>query len=344
VPARGQTGAAARDEPMKTCLTVIACWAALVGWAAAPPAFAAEAAVIDRIVAVVNEDIISQYDIETLYRPLAENIKTQRMPPEMEKQALERLRGEILENLIETKLTDQEIKRYSITVKDEEIDNYIRQIKEKRSLSDQGLQNMLASQGMTMEEYRKEIKAQIQRSRLVNREVKSKVVITAEEIKTYYERNRATYGGGKKYHLWNLLVKLPRNPSPSEKQNAEAILKEAQEEIKKGRSFQDLTRIATNESRGVMGSDLGFFRAEELTPQLRDAVKAMKPGDVSPMVETEFGYQLIYVEEIQDSPARPMAEVEAEIQDVLYREYVEDRFRSWLSELRQRSAIRIIEP
>jgi peptidyl-prolyl cis-trans isomerase SurA len=331
-------------NPMKTILTVLCGCLAFWGPPAAPPALAAEAAVVDRIVAVVNDEIISQYDLESVMRPLAENIKMQRLPAGLEHQSLEKLRDQVLENLIETKLTDQEIKRYGIAVKDEEIDNTIRQIKEKRSLSDQGLQNMLASQGMTMAEYRKEIQAQIQRSRLVNREVKSKVVITEEEIKAYYEKNRDTYGGGKKYHLWNLLVKLPRSPSPAEKQNAQSLLEDAMAEIRKGRSFQEAARLATNESQGVLGSDLGFFRVEELTPQLREAVRRMKSGEVSPVVETDFGYQLIYVQEIEDAPARPLAEVEAEIQEVLYRQYVEDKFSSWLSDLRRRSHIRIMEP
>jgi peptidyl-prolyl cis-trans isomerase SurA len=305
-------------------------------------AIAAEAAVVDRIVAVVNEDIITQYDIEALLRPMLANLKAQGLAPERERQAAANLHSEVLDNLINTKLTEQEVKRYKITVTEEEVENHLRQIKQRRSLTDESLQALLAQEGLTLAEYRKEVKLQIQRTKLVNREVKSKVVITQEEIKNYYEKNRSKYGGGTQYYLWNLFVKLPPNPAPADRQTAQALLGEALEELKRGRSFEELARLTAEGVKGIQGSELGLFRADELTAQLREVVRGMKPGQVSPIVESDFGYQVVYVQKAMDTPAKAVEKAESEIQEILFRERVDSRFNSWLADLRKRSHIKLM--
>jgi peptidyl-prolyl cis-trans isomerase SurA len=311
-------------------------------WLSAPEAAAAEAAVVDRIVAVINEDIITLYDIETLLRPMVQNIKSQGLPPERERQTIAKLRDEILDNLINTKLTEQEVKRYKIAVTDEEVDSHIRQLKQRRSLTDENLKAGLAQEGLTMEEYRKEVKLQIQRTKLVNREVRSKVVITQAEIKDYYEKNRSKYGGGSQYYLWNLFVKLPPRAAPADRQAANALLQEALTALKQGRSFEELVRLTADGAKGIQGSELGLFRIEELTPQLREVVRGLKAGQVSPIVESDFGYQVVYVQQINETAAKPMAQVEAEIQELLFRETVDSRFNAWLADLRKRSHIKIM--
>lgn len=305
-------------------------------------ALGAEAAVVDRILAVVNEDVITQYDMDTLLRPLVQNIRSQQLPPERELQAVRQLRGEMLNNLIDTKLTEQEVKRYNINVTDEEVENYIQQLKQRRSTTDEQLRGFLAEQGMTLEDYRREVKLQLQRTKLVNREVRSKVVITEAEIRAYYEKNKAKYGGGTQYHLWNLFVKLPPQASTQDREVAQSMLEEVLAELRRGRRFQEIVRMTAQISLNVQGSDLGLFRIEELTPRLREVVRGLKAGQFSPVVETDFGYQIVFVEEIKETASRPLPQVESEIQDILFRERVDSRFTAWLSELRKRSHIKIM--
>jgi peptidyl-prolyl cis-trans isomerase SurA len=327
---------------MKQKITLMGALLGLASLAYSMQASAAEAAVVDRIVAVVNEDVITLYDIETLVRPLVQNIKAQRLPPEREQQTLAQLRSEMLNNLIDTKLTEQEVKRYNITIAEEEIDNYIRQVKQRRATTDEQLQAILAEQGMSLEDYRREVKLQLQRTRLVNREVRSKVVITEAEIKSYYEKNKAKYASGTQYHLWNLFVRLPAQASEGNRAAAQNLLEEALAELARGRPFPEIVRQTVERPSNLQGSDLGLFRIEELTPRLRDAVRELKAGQHSAVVETDFGYQIVYVQEIKQTASRPLAQVEAEIQDILFRERVDDRFTSWLDDLRKRSHIRVM--
>lgn len=308
------------------------------------PASAAQTETVDRIVAVVNEDIITQYDVEQVMRPMIQNLRGQSLSPDRERQAIARMRGDVINNLIDSKITEQEVKRYKIAVTDEEVEGYIRQFKERRSLTDESLKAMLAQEGMTPEEYRKEIRLQLQRTRLVNREVRSKVVVTQDDIKKYYEKNRQKYGGSTQYYLWNLFVKLPPGSGAGDRNAAKALLAQSSAELAAGRAFEDLARAHSRGEKGIEGADLGWFRIEELTPQLRQAVQELKAGQHSAVVESDFGYQIVYVQRIEATAARPLSQVEAEIQDILFRETVDSRFTTWISELRKRSHIKVVEP
>jgi peptidyl-prolyl cis-trans isomerase SurA len=303
---------------------------------------AQETEVIDRIVAVVNSDIITLYDLNRAFKPYEENIKALLYTPEKERETLFQVRKDLLDQLIDSKLADQEIERAQITVDEGDIDRTIERMKESRALTDEQLREGLASQGMTMEEYRKEIKEQILRTKLVNREVKSKIVITREDIKTYYDSHLDQYAGEKKYYLYNIFVRLSPGAGTSEREDAMRQLENSMAKLNQGLSFEDLVNQLKNSSSRVQGTDLGLFRLEELSEQLQGAVATLKVGEFSEILDTDFGLQIIYVQKIQETPTKSLDEIESEIEEILYNESVDNRYQDWLDELRKRSLIKII--
>jgi len=304
--------------------------------------YAEELALVDRIVAVVNNDVITLYDVNRAFRPFEENIKALDYPPEKERQTLFQVRKDILDHLVNSKLADQEIKRYQITVSKDEIDNMIERFKESRSLTDEQFREGLGKQGITIEEYRKEVKEQILRAKLVNREVKAKIVITDEDIKAFYESNPEKYAGDKKYHLWNIFVRVSAGGESSDQSTAQSSMSAILAKLKEGYPFENLVNDLVNSSSEAQGSDLGMFRLEELSNQLQKTVKNMKTGDFSDVLNTDFGYQIIYVQKIVETPAKPIEAVESEIHELLYSEFVDDKYDEWLGELRERSHIKVI--
>jgi len=304
--------------------------------------WAQETELVDRIVAVVNNEIITLYDLNRTFAPYATNIKALKYPPEKERQTLFQVRQDILEQLIESMLADQQVKQNQITVSEKEINNTIERIKESRQFTDEQLRQGLASQGMTMEEYRKEIQEQILRNKLVNREVKAKIVITKEDIKKYYESHREKYSGEKKYYLWNMFIKVPSGSSSSERNNARNRMEAILVKLQQGQSFESLVDELKKSSSAVKGTDLGLYRLEELSEQLRQVVKKMKTGEFSAVLDTNFGFQILYIQKIEESQAQPLEAVESEIDDLLYTELVDTKYREWLEQLRVQSHIRII--
>jgi len=95
-------------------------------------------------------------------------------------------------------------------------------------------------------------------------------------------------------------------------------------------------------SFAVQGTDLGLYSLKELSEQLRQVVEKMDAGDFSDVLDTDFGYQIIYVQKIEDPRARQFEAVESEIEETLYKETVDNKYQEWLELLRTRSHIRII--
>ena len=321
-----------RFLPVRVCvwMVVTAATAGFVG--------AQQSEVIDRIVAVVNSDIVTLYDLNRSFIPYEANIKALKYPEDKERQTLYQVRSDVLIKLIDSILADQQSKHAQITVNQKEIDNTIERMKEARSFTDEQLREGLAAQGITMEEYRKEIESGILRSKLVNREVKSKIVITDEDIKTYYDSHQEKYAGDQKYYLWNLFIKV----SEIDKDTALQKMKNVTLKLKQGSSFEDLVTELNESSSAVKGTDLGLYRRDELSEELRAVVSKLKSNEFSEILETNSGYQIIYVQEIQDTKAKSFEEVESEIHQILYDELVDNKYQDWLEDLRARSHIRII--
>lgn len=304
--------------------------------------WAQELEVVDRIVAVVNNDIVTLYDLNRALAPYVKNIKALQYPPEKERQTLFKVRQDLLNQLIDSMLADQQIKRVRITVSEKEINNAIERFKESRQLTDEQLRLGLESQGLSMEDYRKEIKDQILRVKLVNREVKAKIVITKEDIKQYYESHREKYAGEKKYYLWNMYIKVPPGSGSLEWNNARSKMEAMLARLKQGQSFISLVDELKRSPSEVQGVDLGFYSLADLAEQLRQVVQKMSSGDYSDLLETNFGYQIIYVQKIEESQAKTLETVEADIEQTLFKETVDNKYLQWLEELRAKSHIRII--
>ncbi|MGD8739078.1 MAG: SurA N-terminal domain-containing protein [Desulfobacterales bacterium] len=304
---------------------------------------AEEPIVVDRIVAVVNDEIITLYDLNETLKPYEENIQALGYPPEKARQTLFKLRADLLNKLVDQKLTDQQIKKNNLTISAQEIDMTIERIKESRSYTDEDLRAGLAEQGLTIEEYRENLKKQLLRGKLVNREVKSKVVITSAEIEKYYNEHIEKYAGETKYHLWNIYIRFSQMTDESQNQIAFGKMKTVLSQLKQGQSFESLAAQAPDSPQSPQGTDLGLYRLDELSPQLRNVVKDMKAGGYSSIIETDSGYQIIYVQKVLVTAPKTLAEVKSEIEDVLYNEAIDRRYNTWLSELRERSHIKIIK-
>lgn len=303
---------------------------------------AESAEIVDRIVAVVNDDIITLFELNRLFEPYADKIKERGYPLEEESKVLFKTREDILNQLIEQKITDQEIKRFKISISEKEIDQTIERIKEANYYTDEDLRAALAKDGLTIEEYRKQVKEQILRKRLVNLKVTSKIVITKEDIKSYYETHKDKYGGENKYHLRNIIMKVSTLVDEKEKLEVKARMDEVYAKLKAGQSFETMA-MTYSESLASEGGDLGLFGLDELSLQLQKAIKGMKAGGFTPVLYTDQGYQILFVQEIVNTPGKPLEEVSPEIERILFNDIVDNKFQSWLEDLRKQSHIKIIK-
>jgi len=301
------------------------------------------AKLIDRIVAVVNDDIILLSELDESFKPYADRIMASGYSPDEESRTIFNIREEILNQLIDQKLTDQQIKQSKIIVGDDEINSAIERLKEANLFTDEELREMLKAEGLTMEEYQEQIKDQILRAKLVNFEIKSKIVITKEDIESYYKSHSDKYGKIKKYRLSNIIMKVPSFASKEEKLGVLEKMEIVLTELKAGKPFDIIAGTYSESSYVSDEGGLGLFELKELSPNIQEAIKDMKAGEFTPVLDTDQGYQIFYVQEIVNVPGKSLEEASPEIEDMLYKEIVDKKFRSWIDELRKRSHIKTIK-
>jgi len=298
--------------------------------------------VVDRIVAIVNDDIITLSQLNRSAKPWLANIKKMGYSQEQERQTIFKAREEILQQLINEKLTDQEIERSKVSVVEKEIDAQIERIKKARFLTEEELRETLERQGTTLESYRERLKKDILRIKLVNLEVKSKIVITNEDIKAYYDEHKEEYTGKRKYHLRNIIKRVPVNAADEFKEEIRLNMEEVLKKLEAGRPFEALARTYSDSPIAAEGGDLGVFSPDQLSAEIREAIVGKGIGEFTSILDTEQGFQIFYIQNIIKPKDKLLEEVSAAIQEKISKEIMDTKFEAWIGNLRSRSHIKII--
>ena len=298
---------------------------------------------IDRIVAVVNEDVITLSELKEAVLPYARQIRSSLYDKEKERRMLFKVRHDILERMIDRKVTEQQSKKLGVSVSEADVNQRIEQIKEERFYTEKELEKALSTEGYTLEEYRKQTRGQLLGIKLINMEVKSKIAVTEKEIQDYYAGHQDVYGKKKKYHLRTILVRVPSWQRGEDKLRAQKKTETIALQLRAGMPFEKVAKKYSEDETANNGGDIGWFSIEELSFELRETVRWMSQGDVSPALETVHGYQILMLEEIKESAGKTLKEARMEIQERIYRGMVEERYDTWLKDLREDSYIHVIQ-
>lgn len=298
---------------------------------------------VDRIVAIVNDDVIALSEWDETVEPFAMQIRSSLHGQQEEEKLVARLREDILNRMIDEKLADQESKRLGVSVSDSEVDERMEQMTGQQSMSEAALKKALEAQGYTLEEYRDRLKEQMLRMKLINIEVKSKIAITEEEIKNYYNKHKKAFQQEKQYRLRTILVRVSSLATGREREEALKKMETVADKFRKGVPFDELAKKYSEDGTAKEGGDLGFFDLDELSPEFRETVRVMKEGEISPILQTPQGYQVVMLQQIKTQAGKSLQEARIQIQERLYNELVEEKYNAWLKELRDHSYIKIMD-
>ncbi len=306
-----------------------------------PPASKA-AHIVDRIVAIVNEDVISLTELNEALVPYENQIRNLGYPPEKEREARYQLRERLLNQLIDEKLAEQEIREAGIRVEKEEVDATMERIKKNRYLDDETLREELAEDGLTLEELRENIRKQILRAKLVTRKVKSKIVITDQDVKAYYESNVDTRKDENILSLRHILMRVPPGAIPENTAAVRERMETVLSKLEAGESFEALAERYSESTFAGPGGMLGEFSEDSLAPAIRNAVSDLSPGEHSGIVTTPQGLQILQVASCGGGDGESPEEAYPKIKEKLYNEIVNERFQTWVDSLREKAHIKII--
>jgi len=296
--------------------------------------------VVERFVAVVNNEVIFLSELEEFGRRFFEEVGKNSLPSEREEKTRQ-VRQEILNQLIENKLLDQEIKKRKVEVAERDVDTTIEDILKQNRFTLNDLKMVLAKQGMTLTSYRQRVRDELGKMRLVTREIKSKIVIKEEDLRKAYNERAQEFMIPLEVQVQQIFFALPSGASPD---RVAALGKEAQsvlEKAKKGENFVELAKKYSQGPEANEGGVLGFFKPKELMPELDEAVFQMKAGEISPLVRSSEGFHILRVMERKGGEPKPFAEVQAQIRDEMAQAETEKRFKEWMKALKEKAYIEI---
>ena len=294
------------------------------------------AEITNRVVATVNSDIITLYELNhSIERVTGLSVSNLRLQDETH---FYQVRRAVLNNLINRKITEQQIRKLGIKVTERDIDEAIERMKRDNRVTQEELLDTLRLEGITLKEYRERVKREIERARLVDYEVTSKIVITEEDLKTYYQKHRDQFSETHKVKLARIFLKTTNPADKAEIIKAEEILRSLQE----GSDFSNMAKAYSQGPAGPEGGCLGWIAFDQLDPSLKKRVAKLSPGDYTEVLECPFGLQIVQLVEEKKEGVKPFEEVRDAIYSKLFKGKVEEKYAEWLSKLRAEAFIKVI--
>ena len=302
----------------------------------------AGAEVVDRIIVVVNDEIITLYGFNAAFEPYLKNIENTYKGNDKEA-VIKQTRGVFLQRLIDNMLIEQEGKKSGtgIIIKDEEVMDVLRDIMAKQKLSMQDFSKNLAKEGNSLDSVKKEIRMQMMRARLLRREIKSKVMVSDEEIGEYYNKNRQDYEGKETVRIKQLLLLIPPNADKAATAKVRNGAVQLHKRIMDGESFDLLIVKYSQGPAAAQGGDVGFVGRGTIIPEVEKVAFILPVGQISEVIESSVGFHIIQVVDKKGAGLKPIAAVREEIKTKLEDEKLDKKFEEWIASIRAKSHIEI---
>ena len=294
----------------------------------------------NRVVAIVNDELVTLYELNIKIKELT-GMEADQIKIQSENDFIQ-TRREVLNILINEKIALGKVKELEISVSQKEVDQAIEKVKQDNQLTQEDLIARMKERGMTLETYRKNIKNELERIRLVNYEVKSKIILREETIREYYDAHKDEFTSRGKVRLSMIILKQEDSASRAE---ADAVRKKGQLIIQKLKDGEDFGQLAKSYSQGPgasEGGDLGVFNESDLNEEMLETVKNLPAGGISPLIITPTGVRIMKVTEKEPSGVKSFEQAASAIRSILYRKELDRRYAAWIKELRKKAYTKII--
>jgi peptidyl-prolyl cis-trans isomerase SurA len=284
------------------------------------------AQVIEQVIVVIDREPYTLSDL----RDYA-TTRMGRQFPSGDLNAIEAQDREVLEQFITEKLLADEVKRAGIGVSEQDIDQYIDQIRERNRISEEELKAALSREGVSIEKYRASIRAEIEKSEIINRQVRKRVNITPEDIERYYQLNRKKFTTEERVRLRHILLSLAKGGTAEKEKELVEKAGEIRRRALSGEEFAKLARAYSEGAGAEDGGDIGWVKRGSLIKEIEEvAFQKLPVGDVSEPLRTSLGFHLIRLEEKDSGRLLPLGDVRGKIREELYATALEERYQKWL--------------
>lgn len=309
--------------------------------------FTSSAELVDKVVAIVNNEVITLSELEeeaaTLYTTIARNNSSGSLLEDLSK-----AKEVTLNNMIDQRLIGQRAKKYNISVTEEEIDAAYEKMRVSAGLDPADFINKLEISGVNEQLYRKRLRSQILQSKLIGFDVRSKIIISDEMILKYYNKEYTSKVDEGNYYLLQIGFTWPTpdvsNPqkNQSEKENTLRRAERVYNLAKNGQDFRTLAKKFSDLPSASDGGDIGVFALDEMAPSMREAIRAIQSNELTEIIETSAGYQFFKVLSGEDKNVVATSSFEAvkdEIKEKLYEEKLKEAYAEWVKQIKESAYI-----
>lgn len=291
------------------------------------------AILLDRVMAIVNKEVITWSDLyKAMEFEATDEIKA--MKDEDKRKFFKENEFVFLESLIDMRLQLQEAAKAGISASDEDVNRAIENIKKKYSMTDDAFKDAISKEGFTLAEYRKKLSEQITISRIVDQDVKSKILVTEKEIDKYISEHKEIEKESEGFNISHIFLKKTEDRKQLE-EKAMAIYKK----IKAGENFSELARQYSEDASASMGGELGFIRKSDLSKDFLNILSKMKAGDVSEPFWGGNGIHILRLNEKREIKGHQ------ELREIVRQRLLEEKFnkeyRNWIKGLREKAYVEI---
>jgi peptidyl-prolyl cis-trans isomerase SurA len=302
-----------------------------------------EAKLVDKVVAVVNGEVITNIELEQALQGIKARLRQNTPPAEMEK-ALAKARETTLDGMIENLLIAQKAKELKVEVTSEEITGAIENIAAENGLTVDQLYDELKKNNVKEDEYRRKMANQISRSKLLNYEVRSKIVISEEKARHYYDTVYTKQQMADGYHIMQIGFTWDSPESSSTTREGARLRAESiRKMVAEGQDFRELAQSFSDLPSSKEGGDLGFFKEDEMADQMRKIIINLQPGQISDIIETQGSFQffLMLARNIGGKAEfAPFELVSSKIQNELGQKELNKNYQNWMKELLDQALIK----
>jgi peptidyl-prolyl cis-trans isomerase SurA len=319
-------------------------------WMILPLLFAApilhsqtKAVVVEEVVARVNNDVITQEDLAKARDAVQGEVQEEcrGCTAEQIQQQVATKDKNVLRDLIDQSLLVQRAKDSGISV-DAEVVKRLDAIRQQAKLPTmEALESEVSKSGQSYEDFKANIRDQLLEQELIRKEVGSRIVISHEEVEKYYNEHKSDFVRPETVVLREIFVSTQGKPDtdiPALRKKAEGLRDRV---LKSGDDFGELAKHFSDSSTAQQSGELGSFERARLDPAIAEKVFALKRSQMTDVIETKTGFEILQVRERYDAGEQPLDKVDPEITNRLYDQKMEPAMRTYLGTLREDSYVQI---
>lgn len=292
--------------------------------------------VLPEVLARVNGEDIKKADLENAVRNLESQVG-QKVPADRRSEIFR----EVLDQLISYRLLVQESKTRNVVVTDAELDASVGEIRGQFP-DEAAFKAALTAQSKTLDDFRRETRENMIIEKMLRAEVEPKVKVGQPEIQAFYDQNKERFQEPESVRASHILVKIDAGATDDVKKQAQAKAEGILADVNKGTDFAELAKKNSDDGSAAQGGDLGFFGRGQMVPEFETAAFGLQPGQVSGLVQSQFGYHIIKLAEKRAPRTVPLAEVSERINQFLGQQQQQQMTGAFVATLKSKGKVEVL--